>query len=81
MLMFMSMCSIRVSGSITNSKCLREKLSTNVYCNCQESGAMYLPKAYTVNWPWVYILCMLVGMSANSISLGEVMPKFLLKRT
>ena len=42
---------------------------------------MYLPKAYTVNWPWVYILCMLVGMSANSISLGQGMPKILLKRT
>ena len=42
---------------------------------------MHLPKAYTVNWPWVYILCMLVGISANSISLGEGMPKFLLKIT
>ena len=42
---------------------------------------MYLPRAYTMNWPWVYILCMLVGISASSISLEEGMPKFLLKRT
>ena len=42
---------------------------------------MHLPKAYIANWPWVYILCMLVGMSANSISLGQGVPKILLKRT
>ena len=48
---------------------------------CQGTGAMHLPKAYTINWPWVYIMCMRVSMSANSISLGEVMPKILLKRT
>ena len=42
---------------------------------------MHLPKAYIANLPWVYKLCMLVGMSANGMNLGLCMPKSLLKAT
>ena len=52
-----------------------------IHANVKDYGAMPSSKAYVIYWPWAYILCMLVGMSANSISLGEVMSKFLLKRT
>ena len=41
-------------------------------CNRQEFGAMHLSKAYTVNWPWVYILVYACGYECQWYKLRVV---------